>query len=29
MPVDEVIVFGSTLERDGPTYHVLARAPLE
>jgi 2'-5' RNA ligase len=29
MPVDEVIVFGSTLEREGPTYHVLARAPLE
>jgi 2'-5' RNA ligase len=28
MSVDEVIVFASELGRDGPTYSVLARAPL-
>jgi len=28
MEVDEVIVFGSELSREGPTYHVLGRAPL-
>jgi len=28
MLVEEVIVFGSELEREGPTYHVLGRAPL-
>ncbi len=28
MTVDEVTVFGSVLERAGPTYHVLSRAPL-
>ena len=28
MGVDEVTVFGSVLERKGPTYHVLSRAPL-
>ncbi len=29
MAVDEVTVYGSELERGGPVYHVLARAPLE
>ncbi len=28
MEVDEVIVYGSELSRDGPTYHVIGRAPL-
>ncbi|HCK40289.1 MAG: RNA 2',3'-cyclic phosphodiesterase [Pirellulales bacterium] len=28
MTVEEVIIFGSELDRDGPTYHVLGRAPL-
>jgi 2'-5' RNA ligase len=28
MSVDEAIVFASELSRDGPHYHVLARAPL-
>lgn len=28
MGVDAVTVYGSELSRDGPTYHVLARAPL-
>jgi len=28
MEVDEVLVYGSELSRDGPTYHVLGRAPL-
>ena len=28
MTVDEVIIFGSELERGQPTYHVLGRAPL-
>ena len=28
MGVDEVAVFGSVLERKGPTYHVLSRAAL-
>lgn len=28
MSVEEIIVFGSELERTGPTYHVLGRAPL-
>jgi len=28
MEVDEVIVYGSELTREGPTYHVLGRAPL-
>ena len=28
MAVDEVTVFGSTLERSGPVYHVLAQCPL-
>lgn len=28
MAVDEVTVFGSVLEREGPAYHVLSRAPL-
>jgi len=28
MEVDEVIVYGSELSREGPTYHVLGRAPL-
>ena len=28
MSVDEVIVFGSELSREGPTYHVLGRAAL-
>ena len=27
--VDEVVVFGSVLQRDGPRYDTLARAPLE
>lgn len=26
--VDELVVFGSELGRDGPTYHVIGRAPL-
>jgi RNA 2',3'-cyclic 3'-phosphodiesterase len=29
MAVDEVTVYASELSRDGPTYHVLARAPLK
>lgn len=28
MEVDEVIVYGSELSREGPTYHVIGRAPL-
>jgi len=28
MGVDEVTVYASELDREGPTYHVLARAPL-
>jgi 2'-5' RNA ligase len=28
MGVDEVTVYASELGREGPTYHVLARAPL-
>jgi 2'-5' RNA ligase len=28
MEVDEVTVFASVLEREGPTYHVLSHAPL-
>ncbi len=28
MEVDEVLVYGSELSREGPTYHVLGRAPL-
>ncbi len=28
MEVDEVVVYGSELTREGPTYHVLGRAPL-
>lgn len=28
MGVDEIIVYGSELSREGPTYHVLGRAPL-
>lgn len=28
MPVDEVIVYASRLQREGPGYHVLATAPL-
>jgi hypothetical protein len=28
MGVNEVTVFGSVLQREGPTYHVLSRAPL-
>ena len=28
MTVEEVIIFGSELQRAGPTYHVLGRAPL-
>ena len=28
MLVDQVIVYASELSRDGPTYHVLAHAPL-
>ncbi len=28
MDVDEVVVYGSELTREGPTYHVLGRAPL-
>ena len=28
MTVEEVIIFGSELSREGPTYHVLGRAPL-
>ena len=28
MPVDEALVFASYLQREGPDYHVLARAPL-
>ena len=29
MFVDEVLIFGSEITRDGPSYHVLGRAPLE
>lgn len=28
MAVDEVIVYGSELSREGPTYHVIGRGPL-
>lgn len=28
MPVDEVVVYASRLQREGPGYHVLATAPL-
>ncbi len=28
MEVDEVLIFGSELAREGPTYHVLGRSPL-
>ncbi len=29
MFVDEVLIFGSEITRDGPSYHVLGRAPLQ
>ncbi len=28
MEIDEVLIYGSELTREGPTYHVLGRAPL-
>ena len=29
MAVEEVVVFGSQLRREGPSYHVIGRAPLQ